>query len=694
MCGICGAVDFSNTPEAGLVQEMMWRLAHRGPDGWGYFRDDGVILGHTRLAIVDAIGGAQPMANEDGTLWIAFNGEIFNYVELADELRSLGHQFRTSSDTEVILHAWEQWGTDSFERFNGQWAFAIWDRRERRLILCRDRMGVRPLYLTSLGGRVMFASEVKALFSEPRVTRELDPMGLAQTLTFWSSVAPTTVFSGVSQLEPGHYAIVDVRGVHRKAYWEPEFPAAGAEGINDLAGNADALREALVRAVRLRFTRSDVPVGAYLSGGLDSAVTAAVIAASTEVPLRTFSLRFADAEYDEGRYQRTMSSRLGTEHEDVVVSPRDIADVFPDVVHHAEAPVLRAAPAPLFLLSRLVRDSGFKVVVTGEGADEVIAGYDIFREARVRQFWARDPGSARRSRASELLYPWMVRSPSQAPAFARSFFGRNLDPDDPAMSHRPRWDATGALRFLLTSSLVSQLPSPVAVADTVVSRMPADAGGWDPLSRAQWLEMTTLLPGYILSSQGDRMLMAHSVEGRFPFLDRDVVALCNAMPGRHKLFGLDEKHVLKRAFADMVPTEILKRAKQPYRAPDAAAFFAADGGPEWLLELTRPEALKAAGVFDPRAVAALLAKCGRSKGMGLGNTDNMRVLAVVSTQLLHEDFIKRGASGSAAGPEQPMLVVDMIANREQGVVEWNQASSDPRRSGSTSQPRRTGSPSP
>jgi asparagine synthase (glutamine-hydrolysing) len=321
----------------------------------------------------------------------------------------------------------------------------------------------------------------------------------------------------------------------------------------------------------------------------------------------------------------------------------------------------------LFLLSKLVRECGYKVVVTGEGADEVIAGYDIFREARVRQFWARDPGSPRRSRAAELLYPWMVRSPGQAPAFARTFFGRNLDLADPAMSHRPRWDATGVLRSMLSRQTAARLPGPDVVADAVISRMPSESAGWDLLSRAQWLEMTTLLAGYILASQGDRMLMANSVEGRFPFLDREVVALCNAMPPRHKLFGLDEKHVLKAAFADLVPQEILRRDKQPYRAPDAASFFVDGEMVPYVAELTCAAAVDSAGLFNTNAVRMLFQKGARSGGVGMSNTDNMRVLAVVSTQLLHQQFVDGGASSTDGQPPQPMLVVDLTVDEWQEV---------------------------
>lgn len=661
MCGIAGVLSFDDPPEIDLVIRMLSRVPHRGPDGSGIYRDDRVALGHTRLAIIDVQGGAQPMSNEDESVWITFNGEIFNYVELRRELVSCGHRFRTASDTEVIVHAWEQWREHCFERFNGQWALAIWDSTEERLILSRDRLGVRPLYLTRQGSRLLFASEVKSIFADPRVSRAFDRAGLAETMTLWSPVAPRTVFDGIEQLPPGCYAIAGRKTYDVIPYWRPEFPQRGQEEHQDLGANVTDVREALVEAVRLRFLRSDVPVGAYLSGGIDSAITAAVIAKYTDAPLQTFSVRFADQDFDEGSFQSTMAGRLGTEHQEVMVPTSGIGEIFPDVVRHAETPVLRAAPAPMFLLSRLARERGYKVVVTGEGADEVFAGYDVFREARLREFIARDRGSGVRARALELLYPWMSRSPRQAPAFAREFFGRSVDVADPAFSHRPRWESTATLMSLTA-------PHPdwdVDVAGAVVARMPDTHTGWDPLSRAQWLEMATLLPGYILASQGDRMLMANSVEGRFPFLDREVVTLANSLPSRHKLLGMDEKHILKRAFHDLLPEEIVARPKQPYRAPDAASFFAGVE-PSWVDEVTAPEAVTAAGIFQAGTVSALIAKCRKTGGVRMSNTDNMRVLAVLSTQLVYHHFIAGdGSSHADRAPAGPMTLVDRATRNQE-----------------------------
>lgn len=628
---------------------MMAALHHRGPDGAGYFIDDRVALGHTRLAIVDTAHGVQPMCNEDAQVWVTFNGEIFNHVELRAQLTDRGHSFRTRCDTEVIVHAWEEWGPDSFQHFNGQWALAIWDRRTGELILSRDRYGVRPLYLTRQGGELRFASEMKALFALSSTTPELDPAGLDQIFTFWAPVAPRTPFLGVSQVPPGSYLrIVDGRSTAHR-YWSPEFPEAGREAAGSEEEHAEELRERLIDAVRLRFERSDVPVGAYLSGGIDSSVTASLIASFTDVEVDTFSLRFTSAEHDEGRYQQLLASRLGTRHHEVEVGERDIAEIFPEVVWHAEHPLLRTAPAPMFLLSRLVRSSGYKVVVTGEGADEVLAGYDIFLEAKVRQLYAGDPDPDARQRAVARLYPWMERSPGRTPAFAAAFFAKNLSLDDPAMSHRPRWDTTATLK----SMLASDLRGDSAAGHDLVTAMPEGSGRWEMLSRAQWLEMTTLLPGYILASQGDRMLMANSVEGRFPFLDVAVGRFANSVPAEQKIRGLDEKHLLKLAFADLLPAEIVRRPKQPYRSPDAASFFA-EGTPDWVDGVTCPQAVARAGVFRPQMVDALMAKARRRRGRGLSNTDNMRLVAVLSTQLLVDQV--RAAKQPLRSPEDPTVL--------------------------------------
>ncbi|HEY3357440.1 MAG TPA: asparagine synthase (glutamine-hydrolyzing) [Polyangia bacterium] len=649
MCGIAGVINLRDgaPPGRALLGRMIARLDHRGPEERGAYRDHHVAIGQTRLSIIDLAGGAQPLANEDESIWIVFNGEIYNYVELAEELTAKGHRFRTRSDTEVIVHAYEEWGVDCCARFNGQWAYAIWDRPRRRVVLARDRLGVRPLYLAEVDGRVLFGSEVKALWADPALPRDLDREGLGQVFTFWGALSPRTVHRGVRMLRPGHRVIVADGAVGPQVpYWEPRYPAAAAgDGLPDVRPHAEALRAALGRAVKLRMLRADVPVGVYLSGGIDSSVIAALCRAEVGGALRTFSLRFKDAAFDEGRYQHLMAERLGTDHSEVVVGYDDVARVFPDVVWHAETPMLRTAPAPLFLLSGLVRESGYKVVLTGEGSDEMLAGYDIFREAAVRRFCARRPQSPHRPKLLGRLYPWLAeaRSPVRSQAFAQAFFAKGHDRlGEPTYSHLPRWEAAAALWRIFSAETRAAIGAFDPVAD-LAATLPAGIRRWEALSQAQYLEVRTLLGEYLLGAQGDRMLMGHSVEGRFPFLDADVVELCNAMPPLVKLRVLDEKHVLKAAMRDEVPREILDRPKQPYRAPDAQSFVQ-EGAPEYVAELLAPATVARAGIFDPVAVDRLLAKCRRFSSVPPSNSDNMAFVGALSTMLLWHHAATRAAA--------------------------------------------------
>ena len=646
MCGIAGVINVRAGAEP-IALEALGRMAaalrHRGPDETGAYREPRAGLAHTRLSIIDLSTGQQPLANEDGTLLISFNGEIFNYVELREELEALGHAFRTRSDTEVIVHAWEAWGEEAFRRFNGQWAVALWDERAGRLVLSRDPLGVRPVYFAEHGGRLWFASEVKALFAgEPGLSRAIDPRGLAEVFTFWSTVPPRTVFAGVHELEPGHVRVYEDGRVADRAYWEPHYPENGRDGfVGSFEDAAAATRAALEQATRLRMLRSDVPVGSYLSGGIDSSLVAALGLRAKGDNFQTFSLRFEDVEYDETGFQRLMVERLGSQHHEVVVSRADIARVFPDVVAHTERPILRTAPAPLFLLSRLVRENGIKVVLTGEGADEMFAGYDLFREARLRRFWARQPQSTARPRLLERLYPYLERSPVAQAAMARRFFGQDLAAwRSPGFGHATRWRGAAALQRLLSADVRAALAGFDPVAEQL-ARLPGEFGRWTALAQDQYLEVRTLLSAYLLSSQGDRMLMANSVEGRFPFLDRDVVALANSLPDRYKLAGLDEKAVLKELSAELVPAAILTRKKQPYRAPDALSFVG-DDAPGWIADVLSEARLGAAGLFDPALAGGFHRKCvERQVDSQFSNADNMALVGLLSTQLLHRDFVER-----------------------------------------------------
>ena len=659
MCGIAGILRRGGAPpELDTLTRMVGALFHRGPDEHGVYVDDHAGLAHARLSIVDVASGQQPMTSDDGRLTIVFNGEIFNFVELGAELAALGHRFRTKSDTEVVLHAFAAWGESAFARFNGQFAIALWDAPKRTLTLARDRYGVRPLHLAEHEGRLVFASEIKAIFAAcPTLPRELDPIGLTETFTFWTVVPPQTAFRGVSELRPGHLRVISPDGDREADFAPLRYPTSPGEGFQgSLEEATEELEAALARATSLRMLRADVPVGSYLSGGLDSSVVAALGLAAKGARFRTFSLRFADAEYDETHFQREMAARLGTEHFEIEVSRRDVAEVFPEVVWHTERPLLRTAPAPLLLLSRLVRRQGIKVVLTGEGADEMLAGYDLFREGKVRRFWARQPMSTCRPQLVDRLYPWLARSPTSQRAIARQFFGRDLDrAGDPEFAHLPRWQSAIALQRLFGERVRDEGRS-VDPVQRLLATLPSDFTRWSPLARDQYLEIRTLLSGYLLSAQGDRVMMANSIEGRFPFLDRDVVALADSLPPSYKLRVLDEKHVLKRAARGLVPASILARKKQPYRAPDAVSFLGKDA-PDWVGALSSEDYARDAGYFEQRAVAQLFGKLrARKDDAPPSNADNMAVVGVLSTHLLHETFVR--AFSPAPPVTRPRTLVD------------------------------------
>ena len=639
MCGIAGILSSMNRarPDRAELHSMVAVLGHRGPDGSGFHLDGPVGLGHARLSIIDMESGDQPIHNEDRTVWVVLNGEIFNYVELRDSLMSEGHGFYTQSDTEVIVHLYERHGDRFVDFLNGQFAIALWDAARKRLILARDRTGMRPLFYAQSGDRLYFASEVKALLLNPEIPRRLDPVALAQTFTFWAPLESQSAFEGIHSLPPGHTLTAEAGRTRLCRYWDWTFPDETPGRARTPDDAAEELRAILIDAVRLQL-RADVPVGAYLSGGLDSSIITTVIRNCTQTPLRTFSVTFEDAEFDEAPYQRALSQRLGTSHTEVMCRRSDIAEMFPRLVWHVETPILRTAPAPLMMLSGLVRASGYKVVLTGEGADEVFAGYDIFKEAKIRRFWARQPASSIRPRLFERLYPYLRHSPSAGGAFTRSFFGQGMEgAGEPCFGHRPRWTTTQRILRYLAPDMRSRIGAydPVAAFERT---LPSSIGRWAPLARDQYVEAHTLLSGYLLSAQGDRVAMANSIEARYPFLDHRLIEFASTLPPGFKLRGLAEKAILKDAFRDMVPEAIRRRTKQPYRAPDSASFFS-DGKPcDYVADLFSEARIREAGYFAPRAVAQLFEKC--RKGNAIGFADNMAFVGVLSTMLLHESLVR------------------------------------------------------
>jgi asparagine synthase (glutamine-hydrolysing) len=597
------------------------------------------------------------MQRARGALSIVLNGEIYNYLELRRELEQRGLKFHTRSDTEVLLAAYEAYGVDCADKLNGQWAFAIWDQRQRRLFLSRDRLGIRPLYYARQGKTLLFASEIKSLLAYPGVARELDPRGMAQLFTLWSTLSGQTVFQGIREVPPGCHLLVDEGRVSQQSYWQLDFSEQDADVR--LEDWAEQLRELLLDATRLRL-RADVEVGAYLSGGLDSSLTTSLARQLSPHRLRTYSVTFETDAFDEQPYQQQVVRYLDVNHRQVHCRNSDIAAAFPEVVWHAEQPLLRTAPAPLFLLSRQVRADGVKVVLAGEGADEMLGGYDLFKEAKLRRYCGRQRESAARRALLGRLYPYLPRVQAQSPAMREAFFrGTSAGFRDALFSHQPRWHTTSQLlRFFEPDFLSDSLPTGV-LAD-VRDRLPEQFAQWHPFAQAQYLESVILLPGYLLAAQGDRMAMAHGVEGRFPFLDHRVAEFAARIPPRHKMRGLNEKYVLKRAAADLVPPAIVARHKQPYRAPDAECFCAAEGqaaDAEYVKELLSTERLASEGIFRADAVQLLREKA--KQGRARSARDNMAFVGVLSTQLLVDQFVRSHPAVTSGVEPAPRLPIDI-----------------------------------
>jgi asparagine synthase (glutamine-hydrolysing) len=655
VCGLAGiyARDGAEASRT-LLLTMAGELQHRGPDGVGLFLDERLGMVNNRLAIVDLAGGDQPLSDESGRYWVMQNGEIYNHVELREELEALGHRFSTTCDTEVIAHAYEEWGADCLARLNGDFAFAVWDRRERELFLARDRFGVRPLFVAELDGALCFASEAKALLRHPAAARALDPVGLAESFTTWSISPDRSSFVGIRELAPAHYLRAGPGGiVEERRWWDLEFTADGAAGSATDAELIEELRELLDDATRLRL-RADVPVGAYLSGGLDSSAIAALARRQLSERLFSFGVGFADEDFDESAFQDRMARELRTDLTRVTVGARDIAELFPRAVLLAEQPTLRTALAPLLRLSAAVRAAGLKVVLTGEGADELFAGYDIFREAKVRRFWARDPNSELRPLLLQRLYPYLPRDLRRSGALLRSFFALGFaDTDDPFYSHRVRFANTARCLRVFDREFLAGVTGEQEPLERLRARLPDNFAALSPLAQAQYLETATFLNGYLLHAQGDRMLMGNSIEGRFPFLDYRVAEFAARLPDRLRLRGLQEKYALRKATATLLPAEISTRQKRPYRAPILRAFVGPEA-PPYVRELLTPERVRSAGVFSPDAVARVVRKCEAQVDQGVSETDEMALVGIVSVMLLHEQLVEHPVP---AAPVQPTKVV-------------------------------------
>jgi asparagine synthase (glutamine-hydrolysing) len=656
MCGITGIFDLSGRrgvdPQVLLHAAAM--LRHRGPDQCGLYVDDRVGLAHNRLSIIDLAGGGQPLANEDESVWIVYNGEVFNYPELRHELLSRGHRFRTATDTEVIVHLYEEAGEHCVEALNGQFAFAIWDTRRARLMLARDRVGILPLHYTEHEQRLLFASEIKALLAVPGISARLDPLSLAQISTLWTTLPGRTAFTGIRELPAGHLLLASERGVQLRRYFS--LPFCGRAGHLDEPANRIAERVAglLEDAVRIRL-RADVPVGTYVSGGLDSSAITALVAKRFNADVATFGLRFEDPAFDEGPSQRQVVDYLHTSHREVVAGARMIADAFLETLWHVERPLLRTAPVPLLLLSRLVRQSGLKVVLTGEGADELFGGYNIFRETLVRRFWARRPDSPLARLAAQQLYGDIFRE-RRGKLLLATFLGKYLtNGDDPFFSHRVRWETTGRIQALFSPALAAAIGDYDPLPQLLAS-LPAGFSGWDALSKAQYLETELFLSNYLLGCQGDRVAMANSVEVRVPFLDHRLIELSCRIPSVWKILGLREKHILRQAVRELLPPAIISREKFAYRAPVARAMLETLSNP-LSRELLSEAALKRSGLFDPAKVTHFVKRV-ETQGAA-GETDSMALALIVSSMAVERLFVADFAGRRAP----PVSKLDVFVDR-------------------------------
>jgi asparagine synthase (glutamine-hydrolysing) len=653
MCGIAGIIDYRgksiNKP---VIEGMLRAINYRGPDESGIYLSSVAAIGNVRLSIIDLSTGQQPLSDPSGRYWIVFNGEIFNYPELRELLLGKGQTFQTHSDTEVLVQLYAVYGKECLSMLNGQFAFAIWDKFNEELFIARDRIGIRPLFYHLSEKVFSFASEIKSLFVQKDIHPEFSNKNLSQIYTFWTAITPGTAFKDIFELSPGHYLIYNKAGIKISKYWELQFYNDNKDLTFKKA--LEQFHELFYDAVKIRL-RADVEVAAYLSGGIDSSSTVAYIKNIEPGILNTFSIGFDDRDFDETSYQNEAVRYLNTRHRSIMCTSEEISKSFPKVIWHSETPVTRTAPAPMYLLSRLVRENNIKVVITGEGADEMLAGYDIFKEAKIRRFWAKQPDSALRPRLLTKLYPYLPQMKQANPAILKMFYGYKLEEiENPFYSHLLRWNNSNHIKKHFTDQIKSELNgySPL---ENLEKKLPGGFNRWDYLEKSQWLETTIFMSGYLLSSQGDRMAMANSVEGRYPFLDYRVIEFCNKLPDDYKLNGLNEKYLLKKLMQNKIPESIIKRSKQAYRAPIKSAFFL-NNRPEYVKEMLAPDYFRKAGIFDYNSISNMLQKI--EKTGNSSEVEDMVLASVISTHLLHSQFIERNNENFQTGKLNNLKLID------------------------------------
>ena len=571
MCGITGAIW--TDPAAAIATETLRRmtdvLRHRGPDDEGSYTSvykthaagdmsPGVALGHRRLSIIDVSGGHQPLANEDGSVWIVFNGEIYNHRELRHRLEGSGHQFRTHCDTEAIVHLYEDEGLDFVGHLNGMFALAIWDARRRRLVLARDRLGQKPLYYRHEHSRLLFASELKSLLEVPDVQRRIDPQALDEYLTYQYVPHPRTIFEGFSKLPPAHYGVFADGRFTVERYWQPDFDREANRPLDDYV---EELRELLTSAVRLRM-EADVPLGAFLSGGIDSSLIVALMQKLAREPVKTFSIGFGVPEFDESNHARRVAERWGTDHHEFQVEPRAV-EVLEKLVWYYDEPFADSSAIPTYYVSKLSRQH-VTVALSGDGGDELFAGYDRYRAVRWAARLDRLPAWSRSAVTNRWVRSWAGRGRQRS-------FKRRLGRFGEALAFGPQ------RRYLEWVSMFNEARRANLYSDAFLDRLPdhdpfdflADAFARvrhrDEVTAASLVDLVTYLPCDLMTKV-DIASMATSLECRSPFLDHRVAELAIGMPLRYKMHGGRGKWVLRKAFADLLPREVTSRENGLWRA--------------------------------------------------------------------------------------------------------------------------------
>jgi asparagine synthase (glutamine-hydrolysing) len=639
MCGIAGIFNYHSFTEPSIelnVKKMLSVIRHRGPDESGMYLGDNLGIGTVRLSIIDIKYGQQPLSDESGIYWIVYNGEIFNYKELRTDIEKKGIRLKTQCDTEVVVQLYAMYGAKCLHQLNGQFSFCIWNKKNKQLFLARDRVGIRPLFYWNQNNSFAFCSEIKGLFTLDAIDRTISTESLAQVFTYWTTLSPNTSFENVYELPPGHYMTVNKQKIEIQQYWSLDFPVKPNQYSTTVSEAVDEFNYLLRDAVKIRL-RADVPVAAYLSGGLDSSVTTSLIKEINPEILNTFSIGFKEKEFDESSYQKEAVKYFNTDHTSFECTSEDIAEQFLNTIWHTEFPILRTAPTPMLMLSRKVRERNIKVIITGEGADEFLAGYNIFKESKIRHFWAKEPDSKTRYKLLSRLYPYLPMLKDSNSIASKMFFGYKLtDTGNPFYSHLLRWHNTSRIKNFFSDDIINSINKQNS-GDTFYPQLPENFMRWSELARSQFLESNIFMSGYLLSSQGDRVAMANSVEGRYPFLDYRVIEFCNQLPDNLKLNCLQEKFLLKKMSIGKIPSSITKRSKQPYRAPIASTFLGIKQ-PAYISEMLSFTSLQSYGLFNPQKVNSLIHKI--QLQTNVAEVDQMAIAGILSTQLLYMLFIK------------------------------------------------------